>query len=306
MKIEKGQKYLCVEQTLGSLYEIGRIYKSLEDGTLHLKGIGNQTVASYNVLFQPLSSAKWAIKRTPENADELDKWVGCKVMPKDKVLFVSQDKMVSYSFPPENSTEIDLTTFREVTGSGEDQKIYTIEDVRNGKCAIENDGTEQDIKTVVKYIFGSTPLGAEKFYFKDVTGYGWESSSETDLPTQSVKLFLSQIEGEKEDNKYLEAHTSFHNQMGDYIVETTEEWQPKWGEEVEVSDGLSYWQVENFFCLNPDKDSEFKYFVMGQGNSADGWKMCRPLEIHTFTTEQAKQDLAKLHNLNVNQIKIVE
>lgn len=72
--------------------------------------------------------------------------------------------------------------------------MYTIEDVTNGKCAIINDGTIEQLKEVLHTAF---PLdrkvigGNNKIYMASTSNPGfWNSSNNTDLPTQSVKDFL--------------------------------------------------------------------------------------------------------------------
>lgn len=102
--------------------------------------------------------------------------------------------------------------------------------------------------------------------------------------------------------------TTTECQSGDleeWQPEIENEFSPKWGEEVEVSDDGVDWVNKVFVAMNPI-DNHQKYIVTSQaGRVSKSYKYCRK-PAKTFTTEQAKQDLAKLHNLNVNQIKIVE
>lgn len=68
---------------------------------------------------------------------------------------------------------------------------YTIEDLRNGKCAVKNDGTLEELRKVLKMAFPDDILTAGKsnYYFADSMDY-WCGNSETNLPVQSVKDFL--------------------------------------------------------------------------------------------------------------------
>lgn len=76
----------------------------------------------------------------------------------------------------------------------ESEKIkFTIEDLANGKVAVMNDGTVEELREVLKLAFpndkwgGAT--GTSKLYFKDFDKT-WGNGSDTKLPTQSVKEFL--------------------------------------------------------------------------------------------------------------------
>lgn len=69
--------------------------------------------------------------------------------------------------------------------------MFTIEDLRKGKCAVKNDGTAEELKEVLELTFlGSTvTVGLYKFYY--ACGDDWRCNDSTNLPTQSVKDFLS-------------------------------------------------------------------------------------------------------------------
>lgn len=72
-------------------------------------------------------------------------------------------------------------------------KKYTIEDLRNGICAIRNDSTTEEIQELIHKIFPEAMKcnGGGKFYLRsDVNINKWEAVSSTTLPTQSVKDFL--------------------------------------------------------------------------------------------------------------------
>jgi hypothetical protein len=74
---------------------------------------------------------------------------------------------------------------------------YTIQDLANRECAVINDGTLEELKKVLSLAFpedkGTKKLvGMYKFYYKDkFILKEWSCHSSTDLPTQSVKDFLS-------------------------------------------------------------------------------------------------------------------
>lgn len=67
--------------------------------------------------------------------------------------------------------------------------MYTIEDLKDGKCAVRNDGTLEELQQVLDKAFpGHKMFGNCKFYKKDP--YDCVGCKHTDLPIQSVKDFL--------------------------------------------------------------------------------------------------------------------
>ena len=98
---------------------------------------------------------------------------------------------------------------------------YTIEDLKNGICAVRNDGTRKELKKVLKLAFpeDSYPIKSlSNLYYGDPETGLWVSSDLTILPTQSVRDFLE------------------------------EEWTPKWGEEVHIKNGTSRY---TYIAKNP-------------------------------------------------------
>jgi hypothetical protein len=74
---------------------------------------------------------------------------------------------------------------------------YTIQDLANGNCAVINDGTLKELKKVLSLAFPTDEdseiiKGTYKFYHKSKLEIQyWTCDDSTDLPTQSVKYFLS-------------------------------------------------------------------------------------------------------------------
>lgn len=79
-----------------------------------------------------------------------------------------------------------------------DPKTYTISDLANGVCAVENDGTLKELQKVIGSSFPNAPKPFNNYvyYFSKphMDGYWEKSNNAPDLPTQSVKLFLQQLE----------------------------------------------------------------------------------------------------------------
>ena len=71
---------------------------------------------------------------------------------------------------------------------------YTIEDLRNGKCAVINDGTLDELRKVYKMVFPfgeRNDFGDYKFHFVHPVIKCWRYDDTTNLPAQSVKDFLN-------------------------------------------------------------------------------------------------------------------
>ena len=77
--------------------------------------------------------------------------------------------------------------------------MFTIEDLKQGKCAVINDGTLEELHKVLRLAFPDSILdvsGGCRHYFLDKKLkneeeiYVWDLDENTDLPTQSVKDFL--------------------------------------------------------------------------------------------------------------------
>lgn len=67
--------------------------------------------------------------------------------------------------------------------------MFTIEDFKNGKCAVKNDGTLRELSEVLKLAFPNDPYHSEsafmfgRFYFQDKScKLKWIYSYVTDLP----------------------------------------------------------------------------------------------------------------------------
>lgn len=129
---------------------------------------------------------------------------------------------------------------------------YTIQDLREGRVAVKNDGTLEELRKVIKSWFSS--------------------SHNVNIPTQSVKDFLE------------------------------EEWEPKWGEEVEVSDSKGWGWVKRIFVgLNPSTNTDYKFIVADTIGLPTGWRYCRKIPTKTELTlkEIADKFKVRVENLRI-------
>ena len=71
--------------------------------------------------------------------------------------------------------------------------MYTIQDLADGKCAVKNDGTLEELRKVLNLAFptdGNSVNGFFLYYFQHYLYKGdWTFSDRTDLPIQSVRDF---------------------------------------------------------------------------------------------------------------------
>lgn len=81
-------------------------------------------------------------------------------------------------------------------------KLFTIEDLANGKCAVINDGNKEELQKVLKAAYKNTycaygGIDGVNYYWTD-NDYYWKNSNTNynKLPTQSVKDFLKQLDKE--------------------------------------------------------------------------------------------------------------
>lgn len=72
--------------------------------------------------------------------------------------------------------------------------FFSIEDLAQGRCAVKNDGSPDELRKVLRKAFPYDPTsagGSANFYFKaPLSENSWFCDASTDLPTQSVKDFL--------------------------------------------------------------------------------------------------------------------
>lgn len=144
--------------------------------------------------------------------------------------------------------------------------MYTIEDLKEGRVAVINDGTLEELKEVLSKAFpkDSTPPGGHRNYyflrFKEFWGY----DDTTDLPIQSVKDFL---------------------------------WQPKYGEKVEASNTPSMWERVTYIGKHTIFD---KHITVGDEGHVWTFKFIRPIR----TVELTLQEIADKFGVSVENLKI--
>ena len=69
--------------------------------------------------------------------------------------------------------------------------MFTIEDLKQGRCAVINDGTLEELREVLRLAFpnSNSTDGLYKFYYAKYNA--WNCVDSCNLPTQSVKDFLN-------------------------------------------------------------------------------------------------------------------
>ena len=76
---------------------------------------------------------------------------------------------------------------------------FTIKDFAEGRCAVKNDGTVEELNKVLKAAFPTDieSTGGWDFYMKKNLDDEWIGADFTELPIQSVKDFLEELEKPK-------------------------------------------------------------------------------------------------------------
>lgn len=73
---------------------------------------------------------------------------------------------------------------------------FTIEDLKNGKCAVKNDGSVEELREVLRRAFprdSAIVSGGASYYMKmDGGSKDWDCSDSPDLPYQSLKDFITE------------------------------------------------------------------------------------------------------------------
>lgn len=163
---------------------------------------------------------------------------------------------------------------------------FTIKDLAEGRCAVKNDSTLEELNKVLKAAFpssGRAVCGDNPFYYKYIDGF-WTSWYETELPTQSVKDFLEELEKPK---------------------------LPKRGDRILVWNSFDRDWVERIFITyikgakNPIvcvTDIYEKEFNSGEPFGTTAWDKWKPIEKKVL--EITLEDVAK--QFEVDEVKIVE
>ena len=78
----------------------------------------------------------------------------------------------------------------------EPKKLFTIQDLADGKCAVENDGTKSQLNDVLRVAFpgDSLPLRVSHKFYVRLNKDEWKTGNRNRLPTQSVKDFVLKSE----------------------------------------------------------------------------------------------------------------
>lgn len=167
--------------------------------------------------------------------------------------------------------------------------MYTIKDLAEGRVAVINDGTLEELQKVIKEAFPndiSIPTGVSRYYFQSLQDTTkWASTDSFCIkPTQSVKDFLKPIE---------------------------EPWVPKRGDKILVKGFDGRWVERIFITLI--ENCEEPYVVVSYGderNFYEGlavkavlYKEAKPIRPQT---ELTMEEIAEKFGIDVNNLKIVK
>lgn len=171
--------------------------------------------------------------------------------------------------------------------------MYTINDLAEGRVAVINDGTQEEIKTVLKKAFPKDPYNeriSSKFQWAQHFDGMWNSSlDKPNLPVQSVKDFLKQIE------------EPWIPKRGDRVLGCFEGSEDIYCERIFVT------EIENatypFVLVQwPDEDK----FVNGEKFDILNVKHIKPIPTPQPQTELTMEEIAEKFDIDVNNLKIVK
>lgn len=213
-------------------------------------------------------------------------------------------KFYVYAAPnPESKTVLTLDEWWSVMGD-EQPTRYTIKDLSEGRCAVVNDGTVEELREVLEEAFPEwrgfnrviTPSSKVVYASSvhEIDSGGWWLEYETTLPTQSIKLFIEELRGEISREEY--------ESMLAEKFEGATAWQPKEGEMVEVSDDGKGW-VKRVYVGNLQG---WNIVAIANGDVPVGYKHIRPIQTIPVTLDDLKAAYAEKHNVDVNKITVTE
>jgi hypothetical protein len=205
--------------------------------------------------------------------------------------------------------------------------VFTIQELRKGKVAVLNDSTRNhliklleyafpdNLITLLEYAFPDNPINpggdGERYCSDPNRPYNWTSHRgyNSNLPTQSVKIFLEEIEKEEKmkqkivcANKMCDGECIECNHMEKVSVEEPEF---KWGKEVEWTSRIDLpYCPGTYLCRHPDKPSEHLIFDSRPGFARDlrSIEFVRKPQKITITLSQ----IAEAFNCRPEQIVIPE
>ena len=160
---------------------------------------------------------------------------------------------------------------------------FTIKDLAEGKCAVKNDGTVEELNKVLRAAFPKDvqSSGDWIYYARHYYSNRWESFTRIEIPVQSVKDFLEELELPKLLKR------------GDRILVSID------GHYREKSIFLTYIEdaKDPIICVAKDDEELFKH---GNKFGICEWPNWKPIPELEVTLE----DVAK--KFKVDRIKIVE
>ncbi len=187
---------------------------------------------------------------------------------------------------------------------GGEISVFTIQELRQRKVMAFIDGLSRDeMQDFLRKAFpddkGVMSFGLCNFYGLDPdvrTGICWLGINETSLPTQSVKIFLEEIEQEE---KYRDLKMQIP--LGELQPKSEHQEEPefKWGEDVEVSDDDENWRMEipRFYGC---KSLDGRHIILIGKGTPQVWVHVRKPQKITITLSQ----IAEKFNCKPEQIVI--
>lgn len=186
----------------------------------------------------------------------------------------------NYLRRPESKTVLTLDEWWSVMGDDQPTS-YTIQDLAEGRCAVVNDGTAEELNEVLMAAFPKFKKATgDCSWYRSYGIYKWMGYyiPPPTIPTQSVKDFVKQLDKDE------------HQQ-----------WQPQPGEMVEwtnVVDNDDYFDRGKFIGVDDNV-----YVIKSRGGNYIPARRIRQQQYHTPTIEELKAAYAQVHGVDVELVK---
>lgn len=210
-------------------------------------------------------------------------------------------------------------------------KLYTIQDLKDGKVEVINDGTVKELNRVLKSAFPNCyeSSGTYRFYVASGSQNGWRGSPVSLLPTQSVKDFLVQLPKEEPTHRIEfpkvgvisdpDRIRKLFDRVAKRFIENIEkeevkqcannaQWQPKAGEKIEADIYDNGEFVEAEYLATDERCPEWKYSVsficpISGNREVENATKIRPIPEKQRLT---KQEIADHLGIPVERLEVID
>lgn len=194
------------------------------------------------------------------------------------------------------------------------KKLYTIQDLKDSKVAVDN--RRSSYKSFSKLVgFLGHPLNGyfDYYYYRNHDNYFYPTDNAPQLPLQKVEDFLVQLhkienvtESPYKEGTYMRWNGKGIEEVKAAFYEQEEEWEPKVGEMVEFKRFTSSteWRVAEY--LSTDKRCKYPYALTYTSRIGSKYILISP-EIRQIPKVViiTRQEIADILGIELNQLEII-